>query len=393
MRHGGGGEGMERRRFTNVLGTGILGAKILGAGRAATPGQARMAKPIKACVITHRQGAHLSHYFAALAEAGEVAEVALSDPGGDTTQDARRALGEKLTSVYTSPEEMLAKEKPVIALVSMEAGFAPPAIGAALEAGCHVMAEKPACLRAEDFEKLTRQANSNNLLLMLALANRLNPEVREARRLIQEGRIGKIYGSELHLIADQTRLSRPGYQQSWYAQKARGAGGHLIWLGIHWIDLVMYLTGSSIVEVAGVTGVVGGQPLDVEDSAALAVRFDNGTLGTVTSGYYLDKGYHSHIKIWGSKGWLQIERHGGSPLRWYSTADGAGDSTGDGAPKVREYKPPEGPTGYSPFVASCVRASMGLQPPPLTADESLRALKTVFASYRAAETGRSQRIV
>ena len=151
----------------------------------------------------------------------------------------------------------------------------------------------------------------------------------------------------------------------------------------------MYLTGSSIVEVAGFTGVVGGQPLDVEDSAALAVRFDNGTLGTVTSGYYLDKGYHSHIKIWGSKGWLQIERHGGSPLRWYST----GDSTGDAAPKVREYKPPEGPTGYSPFVASCVRASMGLQPPPLTADESLRALKTVFAGYRAAETGRSQRIV
>ena len=58
MRPGGGCEGMERRRFTNILGTGILGAKILDAGRAATPGQARMAKPIKACVITHRQGAH-----------------------------------------------------------------------------------------------------------------------------------------------------------------------------------------------------------------------------------------------------------------------------------------------------------------------------------------------
>ena len=109
MRPGGGSKGMERRQFTNLLGTGILGAEILGAGRAAMPGQARMAKSIKACVITHRQGAHLSHYFAALAEAGEVAEVALSDPGGDTTQDARRALGEKLTSVYTSPEEMLAK--------------------------------------------------------------------------------------------------------------------------------------------------------------------------------------------------------------------------------------------------------------------------------------------
>ena len=151
--------------------------------------------------------------------------------------------------------------------------------------------------------------------------------------------------------------------------------------------MAMYLTDSKITGVAGFAGNVGGQPLDVEDSAALAIKFDNGTFGTVTSGFYLDKGYHSHLKIWGSDGWLEINRHGGvgpSPLRWYSSKDEK--------PKITEYMPPDGPQGYSPFVAACVRAAIGKGPAPLTADDSLQALKTVYAAYRAAETGQTQKI-
>ncbi len=145
---------------------------------------------VKVGLITHAEGAHLSAYFPALAEAEEVESVALSDPSGDTIAAARKALGSKLASTYSDPGAMLAAEKPAMALVSMEAKLSPPAIDAALDAGCHVMAEKPSCVRAEDFEPLVRKANQKNLYLMLALANRLNPEVREARRLIQEGKIG-----------------------------------------------------------------------------------------------------------------------------------------------------------------------------------------------------------
>ena len=66
---------------------------------------------------------------------------------------------------------------------------------------------------AEDFEKLAVKADSKHLHLMLALANRLNPEIIEAKRIIATGKIGKIYGLEMHLIADQTRLTRPAYQK------------------------------------------------------------------------------------------------------------------------------------------------------------------------------------
>jgi len=220
--------------------------------------------------------------------------------------------------------------------------------------------------------------------LCLALGNRMRGTVQEAQRMIHSGQIGQVYGVELHIIADQTRLKSPAYHKSWFADRARAGGGHLIWLGIHWIDLVMFLTGAKIVETAGFTGIVGGQPLKAEDSAAMAVRFDNGSLGTITSGYYLDKGYHSHIKIWGSHGWLLLEPHGAVQLQWYSTKEPA--------PQVRQYDGPVDTANYTPLVTACVRAALGLQPPPLTAAESLRALQVVFACYRAAESGQTQKL-
>ena len=371
---------MHRRTFTRLLGSGSLMLPL--------PAGADQTKRIKVAVVTGADGAHLSAYFPALADTVEAAPVVISDPSGESFAAARKALGGKLAATYKSLDEMLAKEKPELALVTMEAVEAPPAIAAALEAGCHVLAEKPACVRAEDFEKLAAKAKQKDRLLVLALANRLNPEIRTARWLIESGKIGKIYGMEVHLIADQTRLTRPAYHETWRAQKARGGGGHLIWLGIHWLDLAMYLTSSRITEVSGFAGLVGGQPLDTEDSAAIAMRFDNGTFGTMTSGYYLDRGYHSNLKIWGSKGWLEIQRHKGGaqtfPLEWYSTSE---DN-----PQVHRVRRADVLTGYTPFVRAVVRAAAGLAEAPLDAGDSLFVLKTIFACYKAAETGQRQSV-
>lgn len=340
-------------------------------------------------VITHAEGAHLGAYFEALAQCEEVSDVVLSDPGGASFSAARKALGEKLAAVYENRDAMLNEAAPDMALVSMEALKAPPAIDAALEAGCHVLAEKPACVRVEDFEPLVRKAERKKLHLMLALANRVTPAVQEARRLIEAGTLGKIYGVEAHLVADQTRLKSKSYHERWYAQKARAGGGHLVWLGIHWLDLTMYLTGSDVVEVAGFAGNVGGQPIDVEDSAALSLRYDNGSFGTLTSGYYLDRGYHSHIRIWGSGGWLEYtEWLGGrqeAPLKWQSTVEPKTDG-------IQEYKGPFEPRGYTPFVVECVRACAGLREAPITGRDGLRALKIIHGFYEAAEQGRTVKI-
>ncbi|MFH1921123.1 MAG: Gfo/Idh/MocA family oxidoreductase [Planctomycetota bacterium] len=363
------------------------GAAIAAAARPGTAGEpaGNGDKAGAVGVITHEGGAHLGLYFASLAQAEEVTSVVLSDPSGKSVPEARRALGEKLSDVYSDPAVMLNRAKPLMALVSMEPSAAPSAIDAALDAGCHVFAEKPACLCVEDFRTLVAKADQRGRHLMLALANRLHPAIQEARRLVRAGEIGRIFGLEMHLIADQTRLAGAAYQASWYAQKARAGGGHLIWLGIHWLDLATYVTGSKIREVSAFTANVGGQPVDIEDSAALTMRFDNGTLGTHTSGYYLDRGYHEHIKIWGSSGWMHLDLLAAVPLTWCGTK-------GERASQVQEFESPKGPTGYPPFVRAAFRACAGLQDPPITAVESLDALANVFAAYEAAKSGQTQRV-
>ena len=341
-----------------------------------------MPEEIKVALLTHAGGAHVSAYLAALAATDQCTSVVLGDPDGHFEADAKRVLKDKLSRSYRNVSELLKVEQPQLALITMEAAIAPPVIAAAIEADCHVFAEKPSCVSAADFAPLATMADQKHRFLMLALANRLNPEALAAKRLIETGRLGKLYGLEMHLVADQTRLKQKSYHQKWFAQKDRSGGGHLMWLGIHWLDLAMHVTGSSIDSVAGFIANVGGQPIDVEDSAAASLRFDNGMLGTITSGYYLDRGYHSHIKVWGSSGWLHLESMKDEPLTWYSTKD---DKPG----QVQTWSGSKQPRGYTPFVQAAVKACAEMSDPPVNATDSLRALKTVFAIYSSAESGQA----
>lgn len=334
---------------------------------------------IKVGVITNAGGAHLDAYFSGLAHAPEATTVVLADEHGQATALARKALGEKLTAVHEGMERMLAEEKPDMALISLEARLAPVAIRAALEAGCHVLAEKPACVNAADFEALVALAESKNLNLMLALTNRLHPEFQKAKALVDEGALGRIYNVQVTMVKDQTRLTSKGHQDSWFSDKTRSGGGQLAWLGIHWLDLAMFVSGSPVTEVAGFAANVGGQPVNIEDSAALALRFENGATGTMTSGYYLDTGLQTLLKIWGSKGWLELSTDTPRTVRWYSTASGE--------PRTDTYTPDGGHSSYGYFVRACVRASAGLEAPPITGRECLNVLETIFGLYEAAEKG------
>ncbi|MFK7777156.1 MAG: Gfo/Idh/MocA family oxidoreductase [Gimesia sp.] len=343
-----------------------------------------MADKATVALIINETSAHLGAYFPALASCEDIKEIVLSDAGQKHVATAREKLGDKLTRVYNSPEELFKKEKPDLALITMEATHSPAAIDLALENGCPVFAEKPSCTNIEQFEALVKKADGKHLNLMLALANRNNPEVKAARRMVRKGTLGKIYGIEMNFIADQTRLKSKSYQAGWFAQKKRAGGGHLIWLGIHWLDLGMYITDSKITDVSGFITNIGGQPIDVEDSAALSLKFDKGFLGTMTSGYYIKRGKQSLIKIWGSKGWLEMDYSTGKHLQWSLNDDKPGT--------VHKFEESIHPRGYTPCVHAAVRSVLDKEAPTLTSHDSLQVLRTIYAAYEAAETGKTQSI-
>jgi predicted dehydrogenase len=344
-----------------------------------------MAKTIKAAVITQAGGTHLPDIFDALAKTEEVEAVALADASGTIEPIAKKGLGGKLKEVHKEAPTMLKQFRPELALVIMESAQAPPMIDAALEAGCHIVAEKPSCTRAADMERLVGKAQRKHRHLMLAMPNRLHAPVREARRLVQEGKLGKVYGIEVHLVADQTRLSDVAYRKEWLCSKARAGGGALAWLGILWLDTALYIIGQKAQQVTGFAGRVGGQPVDIEDAAALALRCENGTFGVMTAAYYLDKGYQSHIQVWGANGWLRLAAVEETPLEWYSNKDSK-------EPKVQRFEYAKGGRGFLAFIRAAARASAGLEAPPISSEETLNVIKTVFGLYEAAQTGRTQSV-
>lgn len=365
--------------FVKEVGHAVRGARIAPLPGPSPLGKNRgMPEALSVALVTEAGGAHLDAYFEALRDSPECGEVAVFDASGESFPKAKEILGDKLSAVFKDLDRLLSAADPDFALVSMEAVNAPPVLRRLLEADCHILTEKPACIRAEDLEPLVELAESKKLHLFYALSNRGLPAVAKIRELIAEGTLGDLYGAEVHFIADQTRLRSPSYQASWYADRARAGGGHLAWLGIHWLDLLLHLTGRSVVEVGGFAGIVGGQPLAIEDSAAMVMRFDNGAFGTMTSGYYLGKGYHSHLRLWGSAGWIEYAEHLGGvtpiPLRWQAHADAA----------VQEFANTDAPRGYTPWVAKCLRACTGEGPAPISGREALATLRVIFRFYEAA---------
>ena len=340
---------------------------------------------ISAGVLTEATGGgHIRQLLQGLASAQGVVRVAVSDPTGKRFDQSRAILGDRLAGVYRSHREMLQKARPKLVVVILEGHHSPPVIRMALEAGSHVITEKPGCARLEDFEPLAPLAQSQNRELMLAMHTRMSQAIQRARELIRKGYLGKPYSATMDWVADQTRLTRPEFHGLWVASKARAGGGKLIYHGIHYLDVLQYLTGDRIDRISALCANVGGQPLDVEDAAVVTFRMRGGWVGTLNAGYYLDRSKQNQIRFWGSKGWMHLELTSGEPLKWYSTHPDA--------PRGVQLFPYQDTSSqrYGTLVHAAVDFARGQAPPPMTAEESLHLMRVIFAGYRSAETGRTQ---
>ena len=162
---------------------------------------------------------------------------------------------------------------------------------AAFEAGKHVFCEKPDAVNVEEVLKMNRAAEKAGKTLMIMRNNRFSPASQYAKKYIESGAMGDIYCGR---CGWQRRRGIPG-KGGWFTTKAQSGGGPLIDLGVHMIDLAIWLMGSpKPVTVTGSTyckfadsdtsdsvnsdfgDKVSGGIFDVEDLAMGTIRFDNG---------------------------------------------------------------------------------------------------------------------
>ena len=183
-------------------------------------------------------------------------------------------------------------------------------------AGKHLIAEKPAGLTSAEITGVQLAANRAGVVASVLYPRRFHPCAAAARKLAQSGSLGTMLTAECRFLTTQVKFRRP---ESWLFQRRHAGGGILLWLGCHCLDLFHYITGDEITELAAVLTTRSGEAIDVEDCAALALKFRSGAVGTFNAGYtmaysgqgYLNSGgYDSYLGFNGRDGrivWPDLE--------------------------------------------------------------------------------------
>jgi predicted dehydrogenase len=338
--------------------------------------QAHSARKLRTAIITEPGAAHLDHYLETIAACDGLGPLAYADSTGATFEDARRMFGDCQT--YKSLPDLLAQFQPRLAIVLPEAYHGPEWIRAALQAGCDVLSEKHPAADARHLHAMFSRAEERSRQLVLAFSNRAHQAVEKARDLLAAGAMGRLLGASMFVVADQTRLRDPVYRRSWRADHARAGGGILMALGIHHIDLLLYLTGASVRRVFSVCGNVGGAEVSIEDAAAVALELNSGAIATLHAGFYLDAAYQSRISLWFTGGWLELNFAEQPPLKWESFQEpGARTWTGESSREGKQTQV---------FFQKVIDSIRFDAEPVMRPRDGLHVLRTVFAAYESSES-------
>ncbi|NLL70433.1 MAG: Gfo/Idh/MocA family oxidoreductase [Epulopiscium sp.] len=243
----------------------------------------------------------------------------------DINEERAKAYAKKhdIPHVFTDYNEMLKLEElEAVSVTTWNNGHAPISI-AALNAGKHVLCEKPLAMNAQEAQQMVDAAKANDKILMVGFVRRFEEKANLLREAVESGDLGKVYYAKTGYVR---KWGNPG---GWFADKKRSGGGPVIDLGVHVIDLVRYITGKpKAVSVSASTfHDLGMKPNikglgkyfsedhdennpynDVEDAATALIKFDNGmTLFFETSWVLHVKQPHNYVNLFGDKAGAQME--------------------------------------------------------------------------------------
>jgi predicted dehydrogenase len=250
---------------------------------------------------------------------------------------------------------------------------------AALEAGKHVLCEKPLAntvAEAADMAEAARLAETRGVRSMVGFTYRRVPAIALAKRLVDEGRLGTVRHVRAQYLQDW--IVDPSFPLVWRLQRDKAGSGALGDIGAHVIDLAQHLLGSTISGVSGLTetfvkerplpqassglsasgtaqtGAPGTGPVTVDDAALFTARFASGALGSFEATRFATGRKNAiRIEINGSDGSLAFDFESMNELHFYDGTEAAETAgfrrilvTESGHPYAGRWWPPGHGLGY-----------------------------------------------
>ena len=222
----------------------------------------------------------------------------------DIEIDKANVLASKYkANAFESIDEMLKIiEADVISICSPNGLHAEHSIKS-LKAGFHVLCEKPMAINVNDCGEMIKVAEQVNKRLFAIKQNRFNPPVEAVKKVIDDGRLGKIYSVQLSCFWNR---NADYYANSWKGTKDLD-GGTLFTQFSHFVDLLYWMVGD-IDDVEAYTANYTHQNIiEFEDSGVVILKFQNGAMGTInyTVNSY-GKNMEGSLTIFGEKGTVKI---------------------------------------------------------------------------------------
>ena len=348
--------------------------------RIALVGCGRISRNHIKAIAVHRERAELAALCDTqserLAQAQQqVTEAAAEHPGAAIYPAQFNTYSELLAAAESgqSPLDLVVLATP--------SGLHPSQAIAAAEAGLHVCTEKPMATRWADGVAMVKACDDAGVRLFVVKQNRFNSTLQLVKRQLQAGRFGK-----MAMVAVNVFWQRP---QSYYDQDAwRGTwefdGGALMNQASHYVDLLDWLVGP--VESVSASIATLGRAIEVEDTAALQLRWRNGALGTlaVTMLTY-PKNLEGSITLLGANGSVKIGGPAVNQIEHWAFADQSPD---DALVEQANYQATSVyGFGHPPYYANVLDALQGKEEALCDGREGLRSLELLIGAYRSARDG------
>lgn len=250
------------------------------------------------------------HRMQAVLDSGIATAVAVSDPDQGCRDDALKlAHGAVCCDDF---DALLAQPLDGVVIATPSAAHAAQSIRA-LERGVPVFCQKPLGRDCHEVAAVIDAAHRADCLLGVDLSYRYLAGMATARRLVQQGALGRVYGVQAVFH------NAYGPDKAWFYRRESAGGGCVIDLGVHLIDLALWLLGQPLVE--GVRGrcFTRGRPLHevpeaVEDYASAQIDLAGGIVMDMACSWNLPIGVDAEIalRIYGSEGSIGLHNVGGS---------------------------------------------------------------------------------
>ena len=255
-----------------------------------------------------------------------------------------------------------------------------PAAIAALEAGKHVLCEKPFSRSSKEAEIMVAAAKKKKKLLVSGFNNRYREDAAVLKRFVAEGELGEVYYAKTGWLMQPATWGL----ESWKTKKRYAGGGVLLDLGTQILDTTLWLLGMPKVEAVSANAYPRPQRDELETSAAALLRVEGGVTITleVSLGLLMERDF-AYLNLFGDRGAALM-----NPLRLHKEMHGSLVNVTPTLSTGRNIYKLSYENELRHFV-DCVR---GDAVPVSPGEEALRLLRVLEAMYQSAREGREIRL-